>query len=225
MGTLADELDLMVPELYRFEGWQTPAMNLLMRAMTGRVGDNHLPWSTTGAGEVAMAMWTFRGELVRHRIPLSLNERRLLVHLTRCSDAESAPVNEARTLPLHTPGEPLPAYAFSADPPTPADLEASVIHQSRHIDTARRLVRAYRRPANATALQPATWVYILELDPPAAISRIQGQLARPAPAGPGPHQPWCLVDVVAHGETLPRYHRDALAAGRVVWERSSEVSG
>lgn len=193
----------------------------LVLAMVGRINDSSLlkvrACQSSDSWRSFDAFWDMFAE---GGTAVSVDELRLLRYL-----ASQLPGNgtdeRVRQFRLRSPDESLPAYAFDAGPPAPAEFDDAVaVYPS---DQVQRVVRAYRRPANPAARQPPAWVYVVEVDPPDLMYHLQDRLLLPAPEEPGPHPPGCLVEVVARDQVLPPYHRDALATGRLIWRYGEDL--
>lgn len=184
----------------------TAAAVALLRQLAGRIPDEYLQ---VFRGYLAALEWdllanSLTGYLAGERVALTEAERHLL-------DRVAGPGAAARV--LEPDGEP-PAYRFTADGPEPADAERWLVGAVSSLRSVRRLVGAYRRPADEAAVPLETWVYLVELDPGADVAHTQSQLR----VG-NPHRG--VVEVYAVGEELPPYHAAALAAARHIWARDS----
>ena len=178
----------------------------LLRLLAGRVPDDDLQVfrDYLAAHELDMLATSLSGFLRDRRVALTGQERALL-------DRVAGP-GLADTLPgLDT--DP-PAYRFTADGPEPGRGEHWLVTMVPRIPAARRVAAAYRRPADTSAIQLPTWVYLVEFAPGVDVARMQGQL-RAGGSGGG------VVEVYTEGETLPPYHVEALRAARAVWSRDT----
>ncbi|MFL6119365.1 hypothetical protein [Actinophytocola sp.] len=178
----------------------------LLRRLAGRVPDEYLQVfrGYLAAAEWKMLVTSLSGYLVDRRIALATEERRLL-------DEVAGPEVSAK-LPEADPDQ--PAYRFISHGPDPGSVKDWLISVAPKVPGVRRVLAAYREPANAAAIPLATWVYLVETDPGADVARLQGDL-RPGDPRRG------VVEVFAAGEPLPPYHVEALRAAREVWVRDT----
>lgn len=178
-----------------------------LRRLVGRVPDDYVQ---VFRGYLAASEWklltdSLTGYLVSERVALTEPERRLLDEVVGPGVAAKLPDHETDP----------PAYRFTAAGPDPGTGEQWLAAVVPRMPSVRRLVAAYRQPADpadTAAIPLATWVYLVELDHGADVAHVQGQL-RVGASERG------VVEVYAAGETLPPYHVEALRAGREVWSR------
>jgi hypothetical protein len=53
------KLDWLLPELCRCGGWAEDALELVLRALAGRIDETYPCWGNLNAGEQQMAWWVF----------------------------------------------------------------------------------------------------------------------------------------------------------------------
>jgi len=184
---------------------KTAAVTLLRR-LAGRVPDEYLQ---VFRGYLAAAEWkmfvnSLSGHLVDKRIALTADERHLL-------DEVTGPGVSAKLPDLGTAE---PAYRFTPAGPEPGKAEAWLLSVVPRVPGVRRVLAAFRQPADPTAIPLPTWVYLVETDPGADVAHLQGDLRVGDPSRG-------VVEVFAAGEPLPPYHVEALRAAREVWVRDT----
>lgn len=178
----------------------------LLRRLAGRVPDEYLQVfrGYLAAAEWKMLVTSLSGFLVDGRIALATDDRRLLDEVA--GPEVSAKLPEGDTVP--------PAYRFIPDGPESGPVKDWLISVVPRVPAVRRVLAAYREPADTAAIPLATWVYLVEADPGADVARLQGDLRAGDPRRG-------VVEVFAAGEPLPPYHVEALRAAREVWVRDT----
>jgi hypothetical protein len=170
--------------------------------LAGRIADSYLQVfrSYLAASEWKPLKDSLRAYLADRRIPVTAQERRLL----------GSVLGEDRIKRLPDLAGPPPAYTFTAEGPTPAGAQRWLLATVPKLPSARKLVAAYRRPAEPAAIPLTTWVYPVEFDVGADIARLHSELCLGDPDRG-------LVEAYATDDRLGRYHADALAVGNTLW--------
>ncbi|MGI5217000.1 hypothetical protein [Nocardia sp. CA-290969] len=181
----------------------------LLRRLASRIDDETLN-SLHGylfVGEETMMGDVLVGYLVEHRVPLTDEERTVLLSAAEVEPHENEAIPRTTVIPRN--------YVFDsgAHVPEPTETDARIVEYSTHLPGARTLSRAYRRPAHAAAPGPATWLYLVEFAPDAMLHP-----ASNLPTGGPAHG---VAEVYWSGEQLPEYHVEALRVARVVWARDA----
>jgi hypothetical protein len=128
-------------------------------------------------GYLAAAEWkmfvnSLSGHLVDERIALTADERHLL-------DEVTGPGLSAKLPDL---GTALPAYRCTPTGPEPGRAEAWLVSIVPRVPGVRRVLAAFRQPADSAAIPLPTWVYLVEADPGSDVAHLQGDLRVGDPA-------------------------------------------
>ncbi|MGW0182956.1 hypothetical protein [Nocardia sp. NPDC003345] len=181
----------------------------LLRRLAGRIADDILDaaHSYLGAGETTMMGDVLVANLVAGRVPLTEEERALLLSVAELEPAENDVIPRTTAIPRN--------YVFDAgaDLPEPTETDTRVITYVTCLPGARKVSRVYRRPAHAAAPGSATWLYLVEFARDAMLHP-----ASNLPTGGPAHG---VAAVYRSDEQLPEYHAEALRFARVVWSRDT----
>ncbi|PPK67922.1 hypothetical protein V5P93_007267 [Actinokineospora auranticolor] len=185
------------------------------RRLAGRLSDDVLSvvQSQVFAGELEIARSSLLLNLQYEGVAITAEEADLIrVLLDDPLDAELAEVPV-----LAAP--PAPAYRFSAtapaDAPDPAGADQAIAVEAARLG-GRRVRRAWREPItpNPAAVNPATWVYLVQVLPGA--DELRAHSAISAQLWVRRQEKW-PVEVLVEGAPLPPYQAAAATAAHQVW--------